>query len=96
MPSSSLALPSRHGVHWPQDSSTKNSMKFLATRSMSRCGPKTMIEPPVETSSKASVRRELRGGHAVPGGAADLHGLGVLAADLLAAARATVMPSGNS
>ena len=39
-------------------------MKFFATCSMSRSGPKTMIEPPVATSSNAIVPVELRRRHA--------------------------------
>ena len=66
MPSSSFTQPSRQGVHWPHDSSTKNSMKFLATRSMSRPGPKTITLPPVDTSSKAILRSNRAAGTQYP------------------------------
>ncbi len=50
---------------------------------MSRPGPKTMIEPPVEMSSNAMRAAELRRRDAVPGRAADLDRLGPAAAHLL-------------
>ncbi len=76
-------MPRRQGVHWPHDSSTKNSIRLWATASMSRCGPMTMTEPPVGTSSKDKPTRELRARHASPGSAPDLRGLGVLASHFL-------------
>ena len=50
-PSSSFVLPILHGVHWPHDSSTKNSIKFFKTSSILRLSLKTIIEPPVAASS---------------------------------------------
>ena len=81
-PSSSLALPQRQGVHWPQDSSTKNSRKFSATSRMSRCGPMTMTEPPVGMSSKASARPKSLRRHADAAAPPICTALASLAADL--------------
>ena len=82
-PSSSLALPTRQGVHWPQDSSTKNSRKFSATSQHVALRAEDDDRAAGGDVLEGQRARELGGRHAVPGGAADLHRLGALAADLL-------------
>ena len=69
-------LPTRHGMHWPQDSSEKKCWKFSATANMSWFLPKTMIEPPVAKSPGVKVRSNWEG-NADATRAADLNGFGV-------------------
>ncbi len=82
-------------MHWPQDSSTKNSRKFSATSSMSRWGPKTMTEPPVGMSSKAIWRANWARGTHVPEAPPICTALASSPPTSLSSS-ATVMPNGNS
>src|SRR5947209_18869679 len=98
-------VPSRHGVHLPQDSCRKNSDHFLVARTTQSSSSKIctaevpFIEPAFATESKSSGRSwcsPVSSGHDAPPGGQNLSSLPLLIPPASTSRSRSVLPIGGS